>query len=220
MSQVASSQSLDLVSPVPADPSIISSTEGKTNSPSLWTSLKPQSQFLPYAPINSSERLRWLFTSTLGPQHLLGGAMLAGFGTAINRPNEYGSHWDGWADRYNLRLSGVASSNAIEDGVGYLLREDPRYFSARGLPFGARVRNVLRLTFMARRYDGSYGPAYARYAAISGNNFLTNAWRVPSEANTQSALIRIGEGFASQMAANAFEEFWPSAKPHVFHRGE
>jgi len=170
--------------------------------------------------MTSSERFRWLFTSTLGPPHLLGGAMVAGFGTAINRPNEYGSHWNGWADRYNVRLSGIASSNAIEDVVGYLLHEDPRYFSARGLPFAARLGNVMRLTFLARRDNGNYGPAYARYVAVSGNNFLTNAWRVQSEASAQNALIRIGEGFLSEMAANAFEEFWPSVKLHVFHRGE
>lgn len=220
MAPLASAQSLESDSMDSADPSVLSSPQSTSASPSLWTPLKPQSQFQPYDPITSSERLRWLFASTLGPQHLLAGAIVAGFGTAINRPYEYGPHWRSWADRYNVRLSGVASSNAMEDGVGYMLREDPRYFSARGLPFAARLRNVLRLTFLARREDGSYGPAYARYAAISGNNFLSNAWRVHSEANTQSALIRIGEGFASQMAANAFEEFWPSVKLHVLHSGE
>jgi hypothetical protein len=220
MVPLASAQSPESDGTDSGDPSVISSPQSTTSSPSLWIPLKPQSQFQPYDPLTSSERLRWLFTNTLGPQHLLAGVLAAGFGTAINRPNEYGSHWKGWADRYNMRLSGVASSNAMEDGVGYLLHEDPRYFSARGLPFAARLRNVLRLTFIARRDDGSYGPAYARYAAISGNNFLTNAWRVRSEANAQSALIRIGEGFASQLVANAFEEFWPSVKLHVFHRGE
>lgn len=220
MLQFASAQSLDLVSATLPESSVISSPDRTVSSPSLWTPLKPQSQFASYDPMTSSERFRWLFTSTLGPPHLLGGAMVAGFGTAINRPNEYGSHWNGWADRYNVRLSGIASSNAIEDVVGYLLHEDPRYFSARGLPFAARLGNVMRLTFLARRDNGNYGPAYARYVAVSGNNFLTNAWRVQSEASAQNALIRIGEGFLSEMAANAFEEFWPSVKLHVFHRGE
>ena len=28
------------------------------------------------------------------------------------------------------------------------------------------------------------------------------------------------EGFAGRMAANAFEEFWPDVKSHVFHKRE
>jgi hypothetical protein len=30
---------------------------------------------------------------------------------------------------------------------------------------------------VARRSDGGFAPAYARYVAVSGNNFLSNAWR-------------------------------------------
>ncbi len=71
---------------------------------------------------------------------------------------------------------------------------------------------------MARSDDGSYGPAYARYMAICGNNFLSNTWRVPSEANTHDALLRTAEGFAGRMAQNAFEEFWPDIKERIFHR--
>ena len=68
-----------------------------------------------------------------------------------------------------------------------------------------------------RHDDGSFGPAYARYLAISGNNFLSNTWRIHSEANVQDALLRTAEGFAGRMAVNAFEEFWPEVKRRVFH---
>ena len=84
-------------------------------------------------------------------------------------------------------------------------------------PFKARVGNVVRLTIVARRDDGSYGPAYARYIAIGGNNILSNTWRVHSEANLQNALLRTVEGFAGRMAVNVFEEFWPNVKKRVFH---
>jgi hypothetical protein len=115
-------------------------------------------------------------------------------------------------------MTGIVPQNAIEAGFGMVLGEDPRYFSARGLPFKARLGNVIRLTFVARRTDGSYGPAFARYAAISGNNLLSNAWRVQSETSAENTLIRIAGGFAGRMASNAFEEFWPSVKDHVFKR--
>ena len=97
-----------------------------------------------------------------------------------------------------------------------LLQEDPRYFRVENDPFKARVGNVVRLTFMARMNEGSYGPAYARYLAIAGGNFLSNTWRAPSESNTSDALLRTAEGFAGRMVINAFEEFWPDVKSQIF----
>lgn len=220
MSATASAQFPELKRAAAAVPSEPADPPSAPSSLLPWTPLQSQTQFKAYIPISPEERLHWFLTNTFGPQHLAGGILAAGFGTALDRPGEYGPHWSGFRDRYDTRLSGIASSNAIEAGVGYLLHEDPRYFGVRGLPFGARVRNAIRLTFLARHEDGSYGPAYARYLAISGNNILSNAWRVRSEDTLQCTLVRTASGFAGRMAANTFEEFWPSVKVHVFHRGE
>ena len=65
------------------------------------------------------------------------------------------------------------------------------------------------MTFFAVNRNGQTMPAYARYIAIPGNNFLWNTWRDPSEANASSALIRTGLGFLGRLSGNAFEEFWP-----------
>jgi len=61
-------------------------------------------------------------------------------------------------------------------------------------------------------------PAYARYIAIPGNNFLSNTWRVSSEATTNRALARTGYGVVSEVAGNAWTEFWPDVKRMVFSR--
>lgn len=198
-------------------------TEGESNNanpPSLLTPLKPVEKEGPYNPITPRQRLRWFITDTIDPYHLVAGLFIAGFGTALDRPKEYGPHWGGFADRYGMRLTGVVTSNAMEASIGALWGEDPRYFRVPDQKFKMRVKNVVRLTFMARHEDGSFDPAYARYVAYAGNNFLSNEWRVHSEANTHDAILRIGEGFAGRMTANAFEEFWPDLKSHVFHKGE
>jgi len=140
-------------------------------------------------------------------------------GTALDRPEEYGPHWGGFADRFGMRMTGIVPQNVLEAGLGFALGEDPRYFSARGVPFKNRLGNVIKLAFVARRMDGSYGPAYARFAAISGSNFLSNAWRVQSEANFHNALLRTAGGLAGRMVVNAFEEFWPSVRDHFFRKG-
>ena len=111
-----------------------------------------------------------------------------------------------------MRLTGIVTGNVMEASIGTLWREDPRYFRVPDQPFKARVRNIVRLTFVARRADGNFAPAYARYIAVSGNNFpLSNTWRVDSEANTHDAVLRTLEGFAGAHGKQyAFEEFfWP-----------
>jgi hypothetical protein len=185
---------------------------------SLLTPLKPHSEDEPYEPITGRQRMRWFITNSIGPSHLVGGLFTSAFGTAMDRPKEYGPGWPGFGDRFGMRLTGVVTGNAIEAGAGALWGEDPRYFRVPDQPFGSRVKNAVKQTFTARRRDGDFGPAYARFLAVPGNNFLSNEWRVSSEANTRDALLRTGEGFAGRMAANAFQEFWPDVERRLLHR--
>jgi len=183
---------------------------------SFFSPLKPDNLEAPYHAITPRQSLHWFITNTTGPAYLAGGIFVAAFGTAVDRPKEYGPHWEGFGDRYGLRKTVVVTGNAIEASAGLILREDPRYFRMPGRPFNARVKNVVRLTFTARREDGTFGLAYARYAAGLGSNFLSNTWRPPSGANARDALVRASLGLAGRMAANAFEEFWPDIKKRVF----
>jgi hypothetical protein len=159
--------------------------------------------------------MKWFVRSSVGPASLAGGVISAGWGTMLNSPREYGPHWDGFGKRYGMRLTGVVTGNAMEASLGAVWGEDPRYPRAAGRPFAGRVRQIVRMTFLARSGDGGTMPAYARYAAIAGNNFVSNTWRVSSEADTRHALTRIGWGFAGRMASNAFREFWPSVRSAI-----
>ena len=71
------------------------------------------------------------------------------------------------------------------------------------------------MTFLAQDRDGKVMPAYARYIAIPGNNFLSNTWRADSEATTSAAVTRTLTGFLGRMAGNAFDEFWPDVKQRL-----
>lgn len=105
----------------------------------------------------------------------------------------------------------------MEASASLLLREDPRYFRVPDKPLNARVGNVVWLTFTARGDHDSFRPAYARYMAMFENNFLSNTWRVHSEANSRDALLHTSGDIAGRMVANAFEEFWPNVK-RVLHK--
>lgn len=173
---------------------------------------------VPYRPITSRQRVRWFVISSVGPQSLAAGLLSAGLGTALDRPIEYGPHWEGFGKRYGMRLTGIVTGNAMEAGIGALWGEDPRYFRTSGQPFRKRIKNVIIMTVAARGRDGDLQPAYARYIATAGNNFLSNAWRVESESTVSSALGRTALGFAGRMASNAFQEFLPDLEHHVLHR--
>jgi len=170
----------------------------------------------PYEPITGTQRLRWAIKSTVGPESLAAGVLSAGIGTARNAPNEYGPSWGGFGRRYGIRLTGISTGNAMEASLGAIWGEDPRYERLEGAPFGARVLNVIRLTFEARYRDGHTGPAFARFMAVSGNNVLSNAWRVSSENQAGDAALRTLMGILGRMGSNAFVEFWPSVRRHIW----
>jgi hypothetical protein len=170
------------------------------------------------APITGHDRLKWVAISTVGPPSLVGGLFSAGWGTLFNSPSEYGPHWEGFGKRYGMRLTGISTGNLMEAGFGAAWGEDPRYFRISGQPFKNRIGHAVKMTFLARNRGGKIRPAYARYIAITGNNFLSNTWRADSEATAGSASRRIGVGFLGRLSSNLFEEFWPDVKQRLFKR--
>jgi hypothetical protein len=173
-----------------------------------------------YQPITGEQRLKWFAKSTVGPQSLGSGLLTSAIGTARNSPQEYGGSWTGFGQRYGMRLTGISTGNAMEAGLGSLWGEDPRYFRAPNRSMKSRIGNAVLMTFAARRRDGQLGPAYARFAAIPGNNFLSNTWRADSESSAGDAAMRTLWGFLGRMASNAFQEFWPDISKRVFHRNQ
>ena len=153
-----------------------------------------------------------MVASSVGPASLAAGMLSAGWGTLFNVPQEYGPHWQGYGERYGMRLTGIATSHVMEAGLGAIWGEDPRYIRAASESFGSRVGHIMKITFLAHNRDGMSVPAYARYIAISGGNFLSNTWRADGEATVGRASLRIGLGFLGRMGSNAFEEFWPDVR--------
>jgi hypothetical protein len=158
-----------------------------------------------------------MLDSTLGPLTLVGVGVDAGWGTLRDKPWEYGTHVEGFGKRYGLDLAADATSNLMEASLGAMWGEDPRYFRAEGEPTARRVGHVFRMTFLAKNREGHYMPAYARYTAIAGSSFISNAWRPNSDASTSDAIVRIGFGFGGRLARNLWDEFWPDVKNGIFH---
>jgi hypothetical protein len=172
-----------------------------------------------YKPATAKDRVKWFAVTTAGPLSLLAaGPISSAWGTLLDKPKEYGTHWEGFGKRYGMRLTGISTENAMEATVGALWGEDPRYFPSPRPRFGARVKYVIRSVFVAPHRDGRWHPAYARFAGNVGSSFLSNTWREPSENGLGSAALRVLWGVVGDMGGNAYTEFWPDVKRKVFHR--
>jgi hypothetical protein len=165
-----------------------------------------------YKAITAGERINWIFSKSMGPSAVVAGAVTAALATRSDSPEEYGTHWSGYAKRNALQLSARSTSSVMEAGFGSLWGEDPRYFRTSGKPLMGRINNVVRSTFMAHDRNGNEMPAYARYIAVPGSNFLSNTWRPDSQTQVRDTLNRISFSFATRMLGNAFTEFRPQKK--------
>jgi len=169
-----------------------------------------------YTPITGGGRFEWAIMNTINLASFGVGVIDSAWGTGFDEPHEYGVSLKGFGKRFGIRLTGVAVSNTMEAGLGAVWGEDPRYFRVGEGPFFKREGHAFKMVFLARNRDGDIAPAYARYAAIGGSNFLSNAWRANSDATASHAAIRIGLGFLGRLGYNNFYEFWPDVKRRFF----
>jgi len=195
---------------------VIPDSNADASSPSFNPASSSSSDAL--SPITAQERVNWVVRGTIGPESLAGELFGAGWDTVLNEPKIYGTHWEGYGDRLGMSVTGNAVSNTMEAGLGAIWGEDPRYTRDPGAPFSHRLGHVAKMTFMAQNRDGKLSPAYARFIAIPGSNFLSNAWRAPGDDDAGNAAVRTGVGFLGRFGDNTFDEFWPDFKQKLFHR--
>jgi hypothetical protein len=173
----------------------------------------------PTPEVTPGQRLAWFDESTFGALNLGGSIPGAAWLTLLNKPREAGPHWGGFAERYGVSVSTNAVSNAMEAGLGAIWGEDPRYWrDGAGVSLKSRLGHVVKWTVAAPDRNGALRPAYARFIALSGSSFASNAWREPSDTDSEHSLRRIGLGLLGRMGSNAFNEFWPDVKRRLFHR--
>lgn len=162
-----------------------------------------------YEAPSAHDRLEWYARSSFGWQNWAAGTFTSAFWTALNRPEEWGDTWEGFAKRFGSRQACVMFGNGVEAGLGAIWGEDPRYWRQGGGKFWSRTGHAFRTTFLAYNREGRLMPAYARYAGVVSSGFLANAWFPDSANRWQDGLARAGWGILGRFSSNLFAEFWP-----------
>jgi hypothetical protein len=146
------------------------------------------------------------------------GPLAAGWNTALNTPSEWGQTWSGFGKRYAQRLADVAISSTIEGGLGALWGEDPRYIPSGKKGIWPRARYAVKTVVIAPRPDGSFKPAWGRYAGNVFNNIIENSWLPPSQTTASATAWRSVGGLLGRLGGNLWGEYWPDVQKRFFHR--
>lgn len=165
-----------------------------------------------YSPLTSSERAAWVAGEIASPGALGSAAFTSAWMTRGNRPKEWTRSARGYGRRFADAQAATAISSSIEAGLGSLWDEDPRYFRSGRHERWARVRHALASVALARRGDGHRAPAWGRFAGSVAGNVIENTWLPPSAATRSQTTVRVATGFAGQLAANLWTEFWPDLR--------
>jgi len=173
---------------------------------------QPLSSTDPYVPITGAQRAKWILDGSTSIRSLGAGVVVDTWLTAWNIPEEWGRGWSGIGKRYVSREAGVTISNSVEASLGAAWGEEPRYFRAPPGGLGSRIGFAAKSTVLARRRDGHFAPAWARYAGNVATNIVEESWLPPSARGPGNIAARSTPGLLGRFAGNLFEEFWPDVK--------
>jgi hypothetical protein len=101
------------------------------------------------------------------------------------------------------------------------LRQDPRYRPSEWQgrkEIRKRSWHAIKQVAVAQTDGGARLPAFVRLGSTFGTAFLSNTWQPTRLADTQHAVVRGFVTLSADAGINAFQEFWPDIKTHLFRR--
>ncbi|HZO51156.1 MAG TPA: hypothetical protein VFB63_00495 [Bryobacteraceae bacterium] len=149
---------------------------------------------------------------SFGPGSIGLGLASSGFQTWRGRPEAWGKDWEGFVQRFGMRMSRSVVGNGIDFGVGMALGTDPRYRRLGHGGFGVRFKYALRASFYHYDSQGHRVPAFSRFAGIAGANIITNHWMPPGDDEKIDVLRRSGQQLGWHVGWTLLREFLPDIK--------
>ncbi|MCC7340677.1 MAG: hypothetical protein IT170_06290 [Bryobacterales bacterium] len=167
----------------------------------------------PYRPLATKEKSKLLLLSTFQPETLARISFTAGLAALRDSPNE----WPRTVETYNWRFADRVGQRLVYKSTEFLvgsvlLHEDPRYYLAEQPGVGAKVRNALKQTWMTRRDNGSWAPAWGAFAGAYTTGVVGAQWMPDSRQTAESILIRSSTQIGFRFCNNLLREFGPTLR--------
>ncbi len=155
------------------------------------------------------ERFEWWARNVVGPSAVAGDLTSAAWGQWLtDEPPE----WPDDDDGYVKRLGAAAATTAITETSFSLLaaafRQDTRYYRCPCEGLGPRIGHALKMTFMARRPDGSAAFSLAKTVSPFAGPLVTRPALYPDG-------YTIGDGALSGAYAVLMNAGWNLAREFV-----
>ena len=168
---------------------------------------------LPYRPLSTREKARVQLLGTFQPETLARISITAGLATLRDSPSE----WPRTVETYNWRFADRVGQRLVFKSTEFLvgsvlLHEDPRYFRAEQPGAGAKLRNALKQTWMTRRANGSWAPAWGAIAGAYTTGVVGAQWMPDSRQTAESILVRSSTQLGFRFCNNLLREFGPTLR--------
>lgn len=164
-------------------------------------------------PFTLEEKFDYRIVQSFGLRGFTGAALGSAFGQIDDSPKEWGHGVGGYTERYASSYGTGLSRHAMAFALEGALHEDPRYFPSEDKGFGARLKNVLLQTVVARTDSGHERLAYARVLSAFGTGQLVNAWQPRSTGGVGDGLLRGAIILGGDAGYNFLQEFIPWVRP-------
>jgi hypothetical protein len=174
-----------------------------------------------YSPLTLNEK--WLFavSQTFGPSRLVGYAMHTIFDYAFDLPHQWGRDSNSWGVRVASNFGTSLIRHDLQFAVQALDHEDPRYFRSNLHGGMKRTKYAFIHTFLVRRDNQTWMPAYSLFIADYGMPYLVRQWR-PANMHPLTGFEAGSMGLGVAVGSNVFNEFLPDLKkklPKAFRFG-
>jgi len=166
------------------------------------------------APLTLKQKYRVALNRSIDPAELVRIALGAGFDQLRDYPDEWGQGWDAFGVRVASGFGQQLVREQIQFGVWAIDHEDPRHRRSGLHGFWPRTRYAIVHTFISRRDDGRYIPAYSRFIGDYGAGFISRQW-YPSHFHTVQQGFDAGTvSLGLDVGMNVVREFVPSKFVH------
>jgi hypothetical protein len=164
-------------------------------------------------PFTVRDKFDYRVVQTFGLRGVVGAAISASIGQALDSPHEWGEGTRGYAERFGSSLGSNLSRQTFAWVLESSFHEDPRYFPSEDKGFKSRMVNVAKQVFICKTDSGRSEFAYARVISAFGAGEFTNVWQPASASSAADGLKRGFITLGADTAYNFFQEFFPFTRP-------